>query len=398
MRVGYTTRVRFFADSDQTTLVHWYLVPKDRPCLPVASFVQDADWANDNGFRPIILKGEPPFTQGEQWADRPYTAKPARPFEKYTGHYCGTGEQWAGKLSIDNPADLGSYGCCIVGQLVGYDCECSLDTFSYLYGPLGLLVGCECDKDLLATSAAVSWAVLGCSCGIALATAFPTVQWSVADCECSTGLMSSAPSGAYHLLGCECIEATAVVGAHGTYFLTGCECATGDVSYSSSTTWAVLECECMKDTLTQSPGGKYAILGCECTKDTLTQSHGGKYAVLGCECTKDTFTETSFVPLTAFNCSTATAAGSTQGTATAIGDDQVDITVPSLGTGVILPSGCYRIVLRNLASINGCNVYPPSGERIGTLMTNAADTLTAGSAFLYVRMPGGVWKRFSSSL
>lgn len=109
---GYVTNCRFFLDTDQPTLIHWYRVPKDRPCLPVASIFYDSDWTNDNGPRATIYKGVSPDIQGEQWGPRDATGKPPRPGEEFTGHYCGTPEQWAGDLRTDRPEDIGEYGCC----------------------------------------------------------------------------------------------------------------------------------------------------------------------------------------------------------------------------------------------------------------------------------------------
>lgn len=124
---GYETDVRFFADSDQVTRIHWYRVPKDRPCLPVASFVQNSDWTNFNGPRATIFKGEAPYTQGEQWVDRPAVNRPPLPGEKFSGHFCGTPQQWSGDLLLSRPEDLGTYGCCDPNRLGAYDCSWSDD-------------------------------------------------------------------------------------------------------------------------------------------------------------------------------------------------------------------------------------------------------------------------------
>lgn len=99
------------------------------------------------------------------------------------------------------------------------------------------------------------------------------------------------------------------------------------------------------------------------------------------------------MPLTSFHCNTIAAAGTTQGTATAIGDDQVDVNGLGMSAnGVILPSGCYRIVVRNTDSLTSLNVYPPSGEAIGSNPTNSADLLAGGTCKLYIRLPAGKWK------
>lgn len=128
---GYITQCKFFTDSDDLTTIHWYPVPKDRPCLPVASIIEDSDWRNDNGPRATIYKGSPPYMQGEQWVDRPAIRLPPLPGEQFTGHYCGSPQQWAGALSINNPDDLGEYGCCFEGVGGAYDCGYSFAFDSY---------------------------------------------------------------------------------------------------------------------------------------------------------------------------------------------------------------------------------------------------------------------------
>jgi hypothetical protein len=130
---GYSTDCRFFTDTDDLTNIHWYRVPKDRPCLPVASFVSNSDWDNINGPRSSIFKGQPPTLQGEQWAERPFDRNPPRPGEAFSGHFCGTPAQWAGDLRSDRPADIGTYGCCNPARLGAYDCSWS-DAFDN-WGP-----------------------------------------------------------------------------------------------------------------------------------------------------------------------------------------------------------------------------------------------------------------------
>ena len=124
---GYITQARFFRDSNQTTTIHWYRVPADRPCLPVGSFVEDSDWTNNNGPRSTIYKGVSPDLQGEQWVDRPAVRLNPLPGELYTGHYCGTPTQWAGQLDLANPDDVGEYGCCNPDLLGAYNCDFAND-------------------------------------------------------------------------------------------------------------------------------------------------------------------------------------------------------------------------------------------------------------------------------
>lgn len=145
-REGYETDVRFFADSAEVTTIHWYKVPVDRPCLPYPSFVWDSDWANDNGPRTTIFKGNPPVTSGEQWALRPVTRRPPLPLETFTGHFCGTKTQWSGDLRSDRPEDQGEYGCCIpIGTMVVTSVGLALpDEFTVTGSPVtstGVLTG-----------------------------------------------------------------------------------------------------------------------------------------------------------------------------------------------------------------------------------------------------------------
>jgi hypothetical protein len=120
---GYKTDCRFFADSDETLKLHWYRVPKDRPCLPFASFVEDSDWNNNNGPRATIFKGISPDEQGEQWTDRPADRQAPSPDSTFTGHFCGTAEQWSGDLEALRPEDIGSLLCCNDNKLGAFDCS-----------------------------------------------------------------------------------------------------------------------------------------------------------------------------------------------------------------------------------------------------------------------------------
>jgi hypothetical protein len=119
---GYYTKCKFFADSDQLTGIHWYRVPKDRPCNPFPSIIEDSDWRNDNGPRSRSFKGSPPYMQGEQWEDRPATRDPPLPGNAFTGHICGTAAQWAGDMKLARAADRGTYGCCVPDLVGAYDC------------------------------------------------------------------------------------------------------------------------------------------------------------------------------------------------------------------------------------------------------------------------------------
>jgi hypothetical protein len=92
-----------------------------------------------------------------------------------------------------------------------------------------------------------------------------------------------------------------------------------------------------------------------------------------------------------FTCSSYVAAGSTQGTATLIAADTATITSTGVGQGVILPAGCYRVVLRNLNAVNQIAVYPPSGAKLGAVAINTALPLAAGATFLYCEVSATQW-------
>lgn len=124
---GYTTDCRFFQDIPDVTNIHWYQVPRDRPCLPFASFVEDSDWTNNNGPKATIFKGNAPDIQGEQWVDRPATRIPPRPAQAFSGHFCGNEEQWAGNLVSTRQGDLGSLTCCNPEDFGEFNCDFSVD-------------------------------------------------------------------------------------------------------------------------------------------------------------------------------------------------------------------------------------------------------------------------------
>lgn len=117
MRSAYTTRVRFYADTDADTEVTWYRVPDGTPCLPLATLFGSANWEQPNGPRSGMAFGY--VGQGEQLsADRPWRNGSA-PFGPGTppGHFCGTPEQWLGDLvlSRDGTAPVDGAGrplCC----------------------------------------------------------------------------------------------------------------------------------------------------------------------------------------------------------------------------------------------------------------------------------------------
>jgi hypothetical protein len=92
-----------------------------------------------------------------------------------------------------------------------------------------------------------------------------------------------------------------------------------------------------------------------------------------------------------FTCSSYVAAGTTQGTATLIAADTATITSTGLNQGVILPAGCYRVILRNVNATNAIFVYPPSGAKFGTSPANTPISLIAGGVVMYAEISGTQW-------
>jgi hypothetical protein len=88
-----------------------------------------------------------------------------------------------------------------------------------------------------------------------------------------------------------------------------------------------------------------------------------------------------------------TAAGSTQGTATALTRPiNVISTVSSGANGIILPTvpAGARIVIVN-TSANALNVYPPSGAVVNSAATNAAYSQPAGARLEYISTSTTQW-------
>jgi hypothetical protein len=86
------------------------------------------------------------------------------------------------------------------------------------------------------------------------------------------------------------------------------------------------------------------------------------------------------------------AAGTTQGTATALTKEFNQVTAVSSNQGVVLPTAVagMAIVITN-TSANSLNVYPASGATINTLSANAAVTQAAGSTLQFVAMTSTQW-------
>jgi hypothetical protein len=86
------------------------------------------------------------------------------------------------------------------------------------------------------------------------------------------------------------------------------------------------------------------------------------------------------------------AAGATQGTATALTKDINEVTTVAAGTGVILFASAAgnRVHIAN-AGANALAVYPASGEAINALAANTAFSLPAGKNAIFFCAATGKW-------
>jgi len=92
------------------------------------------------------------------------------------------------------------------------------------------------------------------------------------------------------------------------------------------------------------------------------------------------------------------AAGSTQGTGTALTKDINVVSTVSAGQGVVLPTAVAGMVLIvNNTSATSMNVYPASGGAINSLATNAAYTHTAGASLQYYAVSSTQWYTVGAS-
>ena len=321
--------IEFFRDTEAITPIRWYRVPADRPVLPVASFVSRPEWDDENGPFSGMFNGEPPGTQGPQWVPHIWRANPQPyPWETFTGHYCGTAEQWAGELVSTNPADVGTPGCCI-GAIAKLSCACS-------------------------TSSARVWF-----------------------------------AGFQDFATCACCKTTAAVTFRGFYDVKSCTCSSATAAWSPTFAEAAHACTCSSATAAWSPTFAEAAHACVCSSASVTWSPTFAEAARSCVCGS---TEVSYtVSIQSYGVATIAAAGSTQGTATPITTDVAIVTVSALMQGVILPSGVYRIEVYNTSASYPLLVYPPSGEAFSGGLTNAARSLGTGDAFLCCSDGSGVW-------
>lgn len=86
------------------------------------------------------------------------------------------------------------------------------------------------------------------------------------------------------------------------------------------------------------------------------------------------------------------AAGTTQGTATAITANTAIVTTTGAGQGVVLPATAgARVAVMNNDSTNSISVYPQSGAKISGNVTNAAITVSIGHGVLLVWFSSTQW-------
>lgn len=459
-RAGYITYVRFFKDDPTWSKVHVYIVPPDRKTLPVASIFVNAAWDNDNGPHSSLFQGYPPFEQGDQWANRNFDRRlPHRPGEAFTGRYCGTPEQWKGEMRYANPADRGLYGCCRAINSIAYGCGCeraeAVVTLEYGFrfqahgGEVASFTaraearyqvrGCECGSSRIAPSTAARFAARGCTCTTSTTAVTTAGLYSGACCQCERGLTGSRWRLPFWACACSTAEATfstsaryslrAISGergaesdaATGQFALLASEGEQGYAAHRAAAFHEAVAVEgetaeaaelaegayqaevvCGEDAAMFGREGRlYAVFGDGGEAGEEANTAAALYDVLGIPGEDAVFTGSSFVPLVAFNCANLTATGATQGTAAAIGDDNVSVTGASSGLGVILPSGCYRILVWNdntVVSGRQVAVYPPVGGFIGGAAQNTPVNVAPKAATFFVTYDGGShWRTITVS-
>ncbi len=203
---------------------------------------------------------------------------------------------------------------------------------------------------------------------------------------CSAACGTGAESIGYPGYGC---DATCAVGAElleGFWFGHGCSaaCATGAELLEGF--WFGHGCSAACATGAELLEGFWFGHGCDAACATAAELLGVSYAGSGCNAACATgVEETVTVPFT-FGCGDVAATGSVQGDAAPLIYDTNRVTGANGTKGVILPSGCYRIVMSNTTA-SGVKVYPPSGEQIGTLGANNPQTVSI-STVLYIRIAG----------
>ncbi len=92
------------------------------------------------------------------------------------------------------------------------------------------------------------------------------------------------------------------------------------------------------------------------------------------------------------------AAGSTQGTATAITKDINIVSTVSTGQGIVLPTAIAgMVIIVNNTSATDLNVYPASGATINSLATNAAYTHIPNGSLQYYAVSSTQWYTVGAS-
>jgi hypothetical protein len=84
-----------------------------------------------------------------------------------------------------------------------------------------------------------------------------------------------------------------------------------------------------------------------------------------------------------------TAAGTTQGDATALTNSYNIVTTATVDQGVVLPDATTKVI--NATSVN-IKIYPASSEAIDSLGTNVAKNLAPGASLDLVCASGSLWK------
>ena len=368
----------------------------------------DKQYDYDNGYRSGVFVGEPPFFQGEQWADRPQNHLT---YGQFDGHYCGTADQWDGNLTSTNRADLHAPACCrFAAGIFKPLCECA--QASFLAGEVAdyQLKGCQCVVSSVAEYPSGVYSVNGCQC-LAFSTAWkPLADYQLTACGCLSASVTSAAVPRYQFTACACTSASLTAHVTGFYSPLACMCLQGSLAERPTGVYSPLACECLACTCIQKPTGYYSCTACECLVASVAQKPVGDYSLTSCECLKASVAvqfvyqlsgcqcltsnygySTVTVPNT-FGCGTVAAAGTTQGTAAGAIYDHNNVTGANGSNGVILQSGCYRQVVSNNNSLNNLKVYPPSGDKIGASgMVDAAVTLLMGQTAMYTRRGDGVW-------
>jgi len=92
------------------------------------------------------------------------------------------------------------------------------------------------------------------------------------------------------------------------------------------------------------------------------------------------------------------AAGTTQATATPIGNDIAIFTTVAASSGAILPNqGSAYITVFNNNATNALSIYPPVGGVINQLAANAAFSVGANKSSVFVTPDGVTWVATHSS-